>query len=109
MAAMTTRAAVLEAHGAFCHCGGACGVEHVGRICEQGAFSEHVKLAVAPRFLSASEVENAAAPAEELRPWCLRCLNKAMKRARDGAAERRRIEGEKQLGFELDFDAHPSP
>lgn len=99
-----TLARVLKEHGGYCNCPGTCGVEHSGLICERGAASARVfvNLVAAPQFPSARDVENAAAPLSELRPWCVQCLNRAITRARENAAELRRIDHhEEQLGLDL--------
>ncbi|MGO4636377.1 hypothetical protein AB4225_36575 [Streptomyces sp. 2RAF24] len=89
----TVLAAVLKAHGEHCGCEGACGSAHgaVGR-CGKGPWDGDRALHAAPYPPRTTDVENASVPAAELRPWCGPCWNRALKAARERAAEARRIE-----------------
>ncbi|MFB7032105.1 MULTISPECIES: hypothetical protein [unclassified Streptomyces] len=91
LAPTTALAAVLAAHGAQCGCAGACGKEHPSKRCPAGT-DKPVALHAAPYPPYATETANAAAPASELRPWCGPCWNRALRRERESAAERRRVE-----------------
>lgn len=108
---MTTRptpenvlATVLVAHGRYCGCEGACGKEHGGGKCRAGTHKP-VELHAAPYPPYPTDIGNVTVPASELRPWCGPCWRQALNRARDRAAELRRIELEEaQLGlFDLDI------
>ncbi|MYV70397.1 hypothetical protein GT043_31550 [Streptomyces sp. SID2131] len=91
LARPTILAAVLAAYGPACACAGACGKEHASRQCLAGA-DKPVALHAAPYPPHATETANAAAPLGELRPWCGPCWTRALKREREAAAERRRLE-----------------
>ena len=97
---------VLKAHGARCGCAGACGKDHAGGTC--GRRNEYGKppLHAAPYPPRVTEVANAAAPHDELRPWCGPCWNKAvaLKNARLADVCRRELD-EAQTAL---FDIEPS-
>ncbi|MFH9959706.1 hypothetical protein ACH4OX_36635 [Streptomyces roseolus] len=78
----TVLAAVLAAHGTQCGCAGACGKEHASRRCPAGT-DKPVELHAAPYPPRATDVENAAVPVAELRPWCGPCWRAALRRERD--------------------------
>ncbi|MEW1723868.1 hypothetical protein [Streptomyces sp. NPDC093109] len=84
--------AVLAAHGRRCGCEGACGTEHTGRICLAWPGGAVKELLAAPALPYATDTQNAAAPVEELRPWCWPCWRKAVARERDRVANQRRRE-----------------
>ncbi|MFD7576112.1 hypothetical protein ACFV6U_37265 [Streptomyces sp. NPDC059810] len=97
---------VLKAHGAQCGCTGACGKEHAHGRC--GRLDEYGKppLHAAPYPPYTTDAENAAAPLDELRPWCGPCWNRATTRERDRRADRRRRElDEAQIAL---FDVEPT-
>ncbi|CUW33414.1 MULTISPECIES: hypothetical protein [Streptomyces] len=79
--------AVLAAHGGRCACHGACGKTHTGddERCNATHSAKNKPLLAAPQTPHASEVQNAAAPLAELRPWCWACWRDAL------AAERARV------------------
>lgn len=91
-APLTVLAAVLRAHGAYCGCTGACGKEHTGRKCMAGATGKPIRLTAAPHPPYATDGQNAAAPASELRPWCGPCWKRALELERERVADRRRRE-----------------
>ncbi|MGN9763033.1 hypothetical protein [Streptomyces sp. SD31] len=84
--------AVLEAHGAKCACRGGCGTEHSGRQCAATNSGKGKPLLAAPQYPNASDTQNAAAPLEDLRPWCWKCWRDALERERERAADQRRRE-----------------
>jgi len=102
-------AAVLETHGGRCACGGACGKQHTGdgQLCQVTHSGKNKPLLAAPRTPHATDVQNAAAPVEELRPWCWPCWRDALAAERARTNEQRSQElAEMQIGlFDVDTDA----
>ncbi|MFF5938987.1 hypothetical protein [Streptomyces sp. NPDC012508] len=86
----TVLGAVLEACGAWCGCEGACGRTHKGGVCAYGK-GRLSALHAAPYPPRVTDVENAAASAAELRPWCSACWSRAHRLECERAAEARRI------------------
>ncbi|MEW1926376.1 hypothetical protein [Streptomyces sp. NPDC088360] len=100
--------AVLESHGGRCACHGACGKTHTGDGEQCNATSSGKKpLLAAPQTPHASDVQNAAAPPEELRPWCWACWRDALAAARARADDQRtQALEEMQIGlFDIGTDA----
>ncbi|MFE1075159.1 hypothetical protein ACFW5W_28570 [Streptomyces sp. NPDC058783] len=84
--------AVLDAHGGHCACCGACGKTHTGgdgKQCHAASSGKNKPLLAAPRAPHATDVQNAAAPLEELRPWCWPCWRDALAAERARADDRR--------------------
>ncbi|WP_327332885.1 hypothetical protein [Streptomyces anulatus] len=84
-------AAVLETHGGHCACRGACGKTHTGKSgqCYAMGSDTNKPLLAAPQTPYATDVQNAAAPLEELRPWCWPCWRAALAAEQVRADERR--------------------
>ncbi|MFY0516060.1 hypothetical protein ACOMD4_37595 [Streptomyces anulatus] len=84
-------AAVLETHNECCACQGACGKTHRDGGGQCGAVSSGTNkpLLAAPQTPYATDVQNAAAPLEELRPWCWTCWRAALAAEQVRADERR--------------------
>ncbi|MFI2764857.1 hypothetical protein ACH5A3_39510 [Streptomyces echinatus] len=100
---------VLEQHGGRCACNGACGKTHTGdgERCNAASSGKNKPLLAAPRTPHATDVQNAAAPLEELRPWCWPCWRDALAAERARANDQRGQElMDMQIGlFEVDADA----
>lgn len=88
----TMLAKVLAEHGQECGCEGACGKDHAGGRCRRPQQYGKPPLHAAPYPPYPSDVENAAAPRTELRPWCGPCWAPAIKRERDRRAHLRQRE-----------------
>ncbi|MFJ8896757.1 hypothetical protein ACIRCZ_19400 [Leifsonia sp. NPDC102414] len=103
--------AVLEQHGERCACHGACGdgKRHPGdgEQCKATSSGKNKPLLAAPRNPHATDVQNAAAPLEDLRPWCWPCWRDAFAAERARANDQRGQElMEMQIGlFDVDTDA----
>ncbi|WP_433406980.1 hypothetical protein [Streptomyces sp. CA-146814] len=102
-------ASVLETHGEHCACRGACGKVHTGEgeQCNAASSGKNKPLMAAPQNPHATDVQNAAAPLEELRPWCWSCWRAALAAEQVRADERRSQElAEMQIGlFDVGADA----
>ncbi|MGW3253542.1 hypothetical protein ACWDCX_23650 [Streptomyces fungicidicus] len=101
--------AVLETHGGRCACNGACGKTHTGdgERCNAASSGKNKPLLAAPKAPHATDVQNAAAPLEELRPWCWPCWRDALAAERARANDQRGQELMKaQMGlFDIGTDA----
>lgn len=94
--------AVLETHGGHCACNGACGKKHTGdsERCNATSSGKNKPLLAAPRTPHATDLQNAAAPLEELRPWCWPCWRDALAAERERVGEQRRQQLEEaQIGL----------
>ncbi|MFE2314160.1 hypothetical protein ACFXC8_13355 [Streptomyces sp. NPDC059441] len=100
--------AVLEAHGKTCACRGTCGTEHSGLRCDATHSGKGKPLLAAPQYPNASDTQNAAAPFEDLRPWCWKCWRDALNRERERAADMRRRELEEGQVSLFDVDREPA-
>ncbi|MFF8293632.1 hypothetical protein ACF068_31110 [Streptomyces sp. NPDC016309] len=99
---------VLEARGGRCACRGACGKTHTGDDdrCNAANSGRNKPLLAAPQIPHASDVQNAAAPLEELRPWCWPCWRDALAVERARVNEQRSQQlAEMQIGL-FDVDAN---
>lgn len=95
-------AAVLDTHGAHCACAGTCGKQHTGdgEQCHAAHSGKNKPLLAAPAAPHATDVQNAAAPIEELRPWCWPCWRDALAAERARTNEQRSQElAEMQIGL----------
>lgn len=101
--------AVLEMHGGRCACRGACGRKHTGggERCNAPNSGKNKPLLAAPQTPHATDVQNAAAPLEELCPWCWPCWRDALAAERARVNDQRTQElAEMQIGlFDVDADA----
>ncbi|MFF3127788.1 hypothetical protein ACFVRD_37090 [Streptomyces sp. NPDC057908] len=101
-------AAVLETHGGHCACHGACGETHTGdgEQCHAMHSGKNKSLLAAPRIPHATDVQNAATPIEDLRPWCWPCWRDALAAERARTSEQRSQElADMQIGlFDVDHD-----
>ncbi|WP_152626620.1 hypothetical protein [Streptacidiphilus carbonis] len=99
---------VLEAHGGYCTCGGACGRQHTGEggRCSAETSGKNKPLLAAPRTPHATDAQNAATPVENLRPWCWPCWRDALGAERVRTDEQRSMElAQMQIGlFDLAAD-----
>ncbi|MFI0901852.1 hypothetical protein [Streptomyces sp. NPDC020983] len=102
-------ATVLATHGAHCACAGACGKQHTGdgERCHVTHSGKNKPLLAAPRTPHATDVQNAAAPVGELRPWCWPCWRDALAAERARTTEQRAQElAEMQIDlFDVDHDS----
>lgn len=100
---------VLDSHGEHCTCRGACGKKHTGDAeqCNAASSGKNKPLMAAPQTPHATDVQNAAAPLEELRPWCWPCWRDALAAERARANEQRtQALEEMQIGlFDIGTDA----
>ncbi|MFF3958834.1 hypothetical protein ACFYY1_37365 [Streptomyces sp. NPDC001890] len=101
--------AVLDLYGGHCACRGACGKTHTGdgEQCNATNSGKNKPLLAAPQAPHATDVQNAAAPPEELRPWCWPCWRDALAAERARAADQRSQElMDAQIGlFDIGTDA----
>ncbi|MGW3491927.1 hypothetical protein [Streptomyces sp. NPDC001054] len=98
---------VAAAHGAYCHCQGACGNPHTAGkgTCYADREFDGARLVAAP-WPYPAETDQAAAttPETDMRLWCPACWRLARKRTAETRAERLRSElAESQLGLDLDL------
>ncbi|MFF4173628.1 hypothetical protein [Streptomyces sp. NPDC001744] len=99
---------VLDQHGGRCGCRGACGKTHTGdgEQCNATSSGKNKPLLAAPHTPHATDVQNAATPLAELRPWCWPCWRDALAAERARANEQRGQElMEAQIGlFDIGAD-----